>query len=138
MRPMPPSVVFDGQRVRQGPDADAAAGQVVDEVEDLAEVAADPVERVHYDRVAGPGVAGQLPQARPLEAAAGLLVGVDPLIGDALRAQGVELAGERLPGGRDSGVAEVKAALRTSGAGRPRTRRRRHQRRRAAPRCTAV
>ena len=44
----------DGQRVRQGPDAYAAAGQVVDEAEDLAEVAADPVERVHHDRVAGP------------------------------------------------------------------------------------
>jgi hypothetical protein len=34
----------DRQRVGQGPDADAAPGEVVDEVEDLAEVAADPVQ----------------------------------------------------------------------------------------------
>jgi hypothetical protein len=37
-------------------DGDAALGQVVGEVEDLAEVAADPVEGVYDDRVAGPGV----------------------------------------------------------------------------------
>jgi hypothetical protein len=42
----------DGQRVGQGPNANSFGGQVVDEVEDLAEVAAEPVEGVHDDRVA--------------------------------------------------------------------------------------
>jgi len=42
----------DGQRVGRRADADAALVQVVDEVEDLAEVTADPVESVHHDRVA--------------------------------------------------------------------------------------
>ena len=36
----------DRQRVGQGPDVDAAGGEVVDEVEDLAEVAADTVPGV--------------------------------------------------------------------------------------------
>jgi hypothetical protein len=45
------------------PAADPRAtppGEVVDKVEDLAEVAADAVEDVHDDRVAGPAVAEQL------------------------------------------------------------------------------
>jgi hypothetical protein len=42
----------DGQRVGQRADADAALVQVVNEVEDLAEVTADPVMSVDHDRVA--------------------------------------------------------------------------------------
>jgi hypothetical protein len=63
----------DRQRVGQGPDVDAASGEAVDEVEDLAEVAADAVEGMHDDRVAGPGVAEQLVQAVVVDGAAGLL-----------------------------------------------------------------
>ena len=57
----------DRQRVGQGPDTDAAPGKVVDEVEDFAQVAADPVQGVHHDRVAGPGVGQQLVQAVALD-----------------------------------------------------------------------
>ena len=101
----------DRQRVGQGPHADAAAGQVVHEVEDLAQVAADPVEGVHHDRVAGPRIAQQLVQAVAVDGGAGLLVGVDPLAGDARRGERVELAIQALPGGGDAGVAEVEPAL---------------------------
>ncbi len=100
----------DGQRVGQRAEADAALVQVVDEVEDLAEVAADPVEGVDDDRVAGPGVGQQLLEAVPLGGGAGFLVGVDALVRDAEVGQGVELAVEGLLGGRDPGVAEFKAA----------------------------
>ena len=88
----------------------------MDEVEDLAEVAADPVEGVDDDGVAGPGVGEQLPEAFAVDGGAGFLVGVDPLIGDPGRGQGVELAHEGLLGGGDAGVAEVEAALRMTGA----------------------
>ena len=53
----------DRQRVGQRPYADAAAGDVVDEIQDLAPVAAPPVEDVHDDRVPGPGVPQQLGQS---------------------------------------------------------------------------
>jgi hypothetical protein len=42
----------DGQRVGQRPYSDALLGQLMDEVENLAEVAADPVEGVHDHGVA--------------------------------------------------------------------------------------
>jgi len=107
----------DRQRVGQGPDADAASGEVVDEVEDLAEVAADPVQGVHDDRVAGAGVAEQLVQAVPVGGRAGLLVGPGPLGGDARGGQGVELAFQALFRGGDAGVAEVEAPVRLAGTG---------------------
>ena len=102
----------DRQRVSQRPHPDAAPGEVVDEVEHLAQVAAEPVEGVHHDRVAGPGVAQQLVQAVPVDGGAGLLVGVDPLIGDPGSGEGVELAVQALPGGGDAGIAEVEPAPR--------------------------
>jgi hypothetical protein len=40
----------DRQRVGQGAHADAAFGEVMHEVEDLAQVAAEPVEGVQNDR----------------------------------------------------------------------------------------
>jgi hypothetical protein len=70
----------DRQRVGQRAHADAAFGQVVDEVQHLAEVAADPVQGVHHDRVAGPGVAEQLVEAVADDGGAGLLVGIDPSV----------------------------------------------------------
>jgi hypothetical protein len=57
---MPSSVVLIGQRVGQRPHADAAPGEVVHEVEDFAQVAAEAVEGVHHDRVAGAGVVEHL------------------------------------------------------------------------------
>ena len=102
----------DRQRVSQGPHPDAPPGEVVHEVEDLAQVAADPVQGVHHDRVAGPGVAQQLVQAVAVDGGPGLLVGVDALAGDARRGERVELAVQGLPDGRDAGVAEVEPALR--------------------------
>jgi hypothetical protein len=42
----------DGGTGRRWTDADAPLGEVVDEVEDFAEIAAEPVQGVHDDRVA--------------------------------------------------------------------------------------
>jgi hypothetical protein len=50
-------------------------GEVAAKVEDVAEVAADAVEGVHDDFVAGPGVAEQLDQAVTVDGRAGLLAG---------------------------------------------------------------
>jgi hypothetical protein len=41
----------DRQRVGQGADGNAAPGEVVDEVEDVADVAAEPVQGVHDNHV---------------------------------------------------------------------------------------
>jgi hypothetical protein len=52
MRPTPSSVVLIGTGSARERNADAPFRQVVDEVEDLAKVAADPVQGVHGDRAA--------------------------------------------------------------------------------------
>jgi hypothetical protein len=79
----------------------------VDEVEDLAEITAEPVEGVHHDRVAAAGILEHLDQAGPGGGGAGLLVGVDPLGGDASGGQGVELPVEALLGGGHPRVPEI-------------------------------
>jgi hypothetical protein len=106
----------DRQRVRKGSHPDVLVRQVVDEVEDLAQVAAEPVEGVHDDGVARAGVAQQRGQAVAVDGGAGLAVDVDVLVGDAGLAERVELAVEALAGGRDPGVAEVEAGGRVVGA----------------------
>jgi hypothetical protein len=73
----------DRQRVREGPYADASLGEVVHEVENLTQVAPDPVESVHHDHVARPGVGEHLGQAGSLDGRAGLVVGVGLLDRDA-------------------------------------------------------
>jgi hypothetical protein len=84
----------------------------VHEVEDLAQVAADPVQGVHHDRVTRPRTAQQLVQAHAFEAGAALLIGVDPLVRDATSVERVEPAVNGLLGGGDAGVAEVEPAKR--------------------------
>jgi hypothetical protein len=82
----------------------------VREVEDLAEVAAEPVQGVDHDRVAGPGVGQEAVQALAVGGRAGFLVDEDPLVRDALRGQCVELALQRLLGGRE-GPATISSPL---------------------------
>ena len=53
-----------------------APGQVMHEVEDLTQVAADPVEGVDDDGVAGPGIGQELAEAAAVEGGAGFLVGM--------------------------------------------------------------
>jgi hypothetical protein len=64
----------------------------VDEVEDLAQVAAEPVKGVRHDRVAAAAIRQQLVQSFAVDGGAGLLVGVDPPGRDAGGGQGGELA----------------------------------------------
>jgi hypothetical protein len=68
----------------------------VDEVEDFAEVAADPVESVHHDHIAGSGVGQQAVEAVAVDGGAGLLVDIDLRVRDAGRCQCVELPLQRL------------------------------------------
>jgi hypothetical protein len=98
----------DRQRVSQRAQPDAPPGQVVHKVEDLTQVTADPVEGVHDDRVAGPGVGEELAEAVAVGSSAGFLVGPGPLSGNARSAERIELAIQGLPGGGDAGVAEVE------------------------------
>ncbi len=85
-----------------------SSGQVVDGVEDLAEVAADPVQGVHQKRVAWPGVGEHLRQPLAVGGRAGLLVDVDRLFRDALRAERVELEALRITA--DMATRELTAA----------------------------
>jgi hypothetical protein len=71
----------------------------VHQVEDLAQVAADPVQGVHHDRVAGPAIGQQLVQAVAVDGRPGLLVGIDTVVTDARGGERVELAVQALPGG---------------------------------------
>jgi hypothetical protein len=84
----------------------------VGEVEDLTQVAAEPVEGVHHDRVTAPGVLQQFIQPVTVDGGTCLLVGVDPFDGYARSGQSVELTVQALPGGGDADVAEVKPARR--------------------------
>jgi len=104
MWPIPSLVVSMGMGVCQGAHPDALLGQVVDEVEDFPQVAAEPVEGVHGDHVAASGVAEQGSQAGPIDGGAGLLVAVGPTVGDAGGGQRVQLALQGLPGCRHAGV----------------------------------
>jgi hypothetical protein len=66
---------------------DTSFGKVVDEVEDFAEVAADPVEGVQHDHIAGSGVGQQAVEAVAVDGGAGLLVDIDLRVRDAGRCQ---------------------------------------------------
>lgn len=85
----------------------------MDEVEDFAQVASEPVEGVHDDGVAGTGVGEQVGQAGAVGGGSALLVRVDPCLGDARCAEGVELAFQALFGGGDPGVPEFESHGRT-------------------------
>jgi hypothetical protein len=74
MRPMPSRVVSIGSGSAN--DRDAAFGQFVHQVEHLAQVATQPVQRVHDNDVPVAGVAQQLRQTRAVDGGAGLLVAV--------------------------------------------------------------
>ncbi len=107
----------DGERVGQRADTDAALGQLVHEVQHLAEVTADPVQRVHDDRVPGTR-AGQEPvKTLTSGGGSGPVVGVDPPSGDAGGGQRVELPLPGPLGGGHASVAEVEPTLRVIGAG---------------------
>ena len=82
----------------------------MDEVQDFAEVAAEPVEGVDDDGVVAAGVGEQRDEAVAVDCGAGLLVGVDVSVGDAGGGVGSELAVEVLFDRGDGGVAEVGTA----------------------------
>ena len=82
----------DRQRVCQRTHADALTRELVDKVEHFAQVAPEPAEGVHDDRVAFAGISQQRGQPAPIDAGAGLVVAVDPLFGVADPGQGIELA----------------------------------------------
>jgi hypothetical protein len=63
MRPIPSSAVLIGSGSARERMPTPPLREVVDEVEDLAKVAADPVQGVHDDRVARPGGGEHLLQA---------------------------------------------------------------------------
>jgi hypothetical protein len=87
-----------GELVAQGAQEDAALGEVMDQVEGLANVAAQPVQGEQADPVAGPGEAEQGGQAVAVHVRAGSLVDVDVLLGDAGGAHRVDLpSSEPLP-----------------------------------------
>jgi hypothetical protein len=71
----------------------------MDQVENLAEVPADPVEGVHHDRVAGTGVGKQLTEAVALDVGAGLLVDLHALAWYARGCRRINLPIEGLLGG---------------------------------------
>jgi hypothetical protein len=106
----------DRQRVGKRADADAAFGKVVDEVEDFAEVAADPVKGVHHDHVAGPGVGQQAVEAVAVDGGAGLLVDVDLRVRDAGGGQRVKLPLQRLFCGGNARIAQFQPSLGVSAA----------------------
>lgn len=89
---------------------DAALGEVMDKVECLAHVAAQPVQGKQADPVAGPGEAEQGGQAVAVHVRAGALVDVDVLFGDASGAHRVNLPGEVLGGSADPALREIHAA----------------------------
>jgi hypothetical protein len=66
----------DRQRGCEGSNAISAFGEVVDEVEELAEITAGPVEGVD-DRVAVPGIAEQGGEAVGMDGCVSLLVGAE-------------------------------------------------------------
>ena len=111
MRPMPSSAGVDRQRVGQRADADALPGEVMDEVEDFAQVAAEPVEGVGDDGVA---VAGhrraEALRPGPVDDGAGLLFAVDPRVRDAGGGQCVEWPVEAYRVVLTRALAEVESA----------------------------
>ena len=108
MRPMPSSPVLIGSG-SAGADTDALFGEVVHEVEDFAQVPAEPVKGVDDDGVTGAGVAQQRGKPVAVDGGAGAFVSKDPLVGNASGSEGVELPFEALFDGGDPGVAEVES-----------------------------
>lgn len=96
-------------------DSDAAFGELVDQVEGVADGAAESVQGVHDDDVPGAGVAERRLQPGPRggRSRAGLLVEVSAISWDPGLGQGVELAIEVLLGGRDPCVPEIHEPDRT-------------------------
>src|SRR5262249_49461564 len=82
----------DRQRVGEGTYADAPLGQVVNKVQDFAQVPPQSVQCVYDNRVAAAGVLQQRRESFAFDGGTGLLVDVDPLVGNAVLGQGVELA----------------------------------------------
>ena len=82
----------------------------MDEVEDFAQVAAEPVEGVGDDGVAVAGIGEQGAQAGPVDDGAGLLVAVDPRVRDAGGGQCVEWPVEAYRVVLTRALAEVESA----------------------------
>lgn len=66
----------DWQRVGQSLHSDTSSAQVVDQVQRLAQVPAEPVERVHDDGVALAGIVEQRRETITLRGGAALLVDI--------------------------------------------------------------
>jgi len=69
----------DLDRVGEVTNPDSPLGELVDEVEGVADGATEPVQGVHHDHVAVAGVRQCRPQPGPVRRGTGLLVQVDPL-----------------------------------------------------------
>ncbi|GFH36908.1 hypothetical protein SCWH03_31410 [Streptomyces pacificus] len=82
-------------------------GEVVDEVEGLSHLAAEPVQGEDVDPVAGPREAEQCGQSLAVHVRAGSLADVVVLLDDAGVAHDVDLPGEVLRGGADAAICEI-------------------------------
>ena len=85
-------------------------GEVVDQVQGLPHVAAEPVQREQVDPVAGPGEAEQGGQAVAVHGRAGALADVDVLPGDSGGPHRVDLPREVLGGGADPAIGQIHTA----------------------------
>jgi hypothetical protein len=97
----------DTDRVREIAEADAALVQVVDQVQGVADGAAESVEGVHHDDIAAAGVAEQGLQSGAVGGGPGLLVHVDVRLLDSGLGEGVDLPIEVLLARRHPCVSQL-------------------------------
>jgi hypothetical protein len=95
---------INADRVGQIPDSDAAACQVVDEVQGVPEGAAQPVQGVHHNHVPLAGLVEGFTKSGTVCGGPGFFVQIDVPGGDAFAAQCIDLSVEVLFRGRDAGV----------------------------------
>ncbi len=102
----------------QVPYPDPAFAQVVDQVQGVAHIPAEPVEGVDDDDVAVAGVLEQCGQPGAVGGGPGLAIDVNPVRRDTGRGEGVELPIEVLFRRRDTRVSQLHAAERIESCGR--------------------
>ncbi len=98
---------IDPDRIGEVTHSHAALCELVDQVESVADGAAEPVQGVHHDHIAVAGVGQRRLQPGPVGRGTGLLVQVDPLRRDPGLMQGVDLPVQVLLGRRDPRVSQL-------------------------------
>jgi len=86
---------------------DSSLGELVDEVEGVADGAAEPVQGVHDDHVAVAGVGQRRLEPGAVGGGTGLLIQVDPLRRDSGLVQRVDLPVQVLLRGRDPRIPKI-------------------------------